>query len=92
MGIANDLAEKLALDACNAAERLGDDTLPEMIAQIVGSSSPTTEELYRTAVRVIQAERRARKVLEQRLAAAAPAPAQAPGPAPARPPDTLLPT
>lgn len=70
MGLANDLAEQLALDACNASLTLGDEELPELIAQIVGTSSPTTEELYRTAVRVILAERRARKVLEERLAAA----------------------
>ncbi len=70
MGLANDLAEQLALDACNTALELDDEDLPEQIAQIVGSSSPTTEELYRTAVRVIQAERRARKVLEARIKAA----------------------
>ncbi len=70
MGLANDLAEKLALDACNASLALEDEDLPETIAKIVGTSSPTTEELYRTAVRVILAERRARKVLEDRLRAA----------------------
>lgn len=70
MGLANDLAEQLALDACNTAEAIGDEDLPELIAQTVGSSSPTTEELYRTAVRVIQAERRARKVLEAKIKAA----------------------
>lgn len=70
MGIANDLAEQLALDACNTAEAIGDEGLPELIAQTVGTTSPTTEELYRTAVRVIQAERRARKVLEARIKAA----------------------
>lgn len=70
MGLANDLAEQLALDACNTAEALGDESLPEHIAQVVGASSPTTEELYRTAVRVIQAERRARKILEEKIKAA----------------------
>lgn len=70
MGLANDLAEQLALDACNMAITLDDETLPEHIAQVVGASSPTTEELYRTAVRVIQAERRARKVLEARMKSA----------------------
>lgn len=70
MGIASDLSEQLALDACNAAEVIGDEGLPEMIAQSVGTTSPTTEELYRTAVRVIQAERRARKLLEARIKAA----------------------
>ena len=72
MSLATDLAEKLALDACNAAEELGDETLPELIAQTVGASSPTTEELYRTAVRVIQAARRARRVLEAKIAAGKP--------------------
>ncbi len=72
MGLANDLAEQLALDACNAALTIGDEDLPETIAKVVGASSPTTEELYRTAVRVIQAERRARKVLEEKVRAAQP--------------------
>ena len=70
MGLANDLAEKLAIDACAAAVALDDEALPETIAQVVGASSPTTEELYRTAVRVIQAEARARKFLEDRISAA----------------------
>lgn len=70
MGLANDLAEKLAIDACAAAVALDDDTIPEAVAQVVGSSSPTTEELFRTAVRVIQAEARARKFLEGKIAAA----------------------
>lgn len=83
MGIANDLAEKLAVDACAAAIELEDESLPEMIAQVVGASSPTTEELYRTAVRVIQAEARARKVLEGKFTALGrdvPWHAQDPGP------------
>ncbi len=70
MGLAQDLAEKLAIDACAAAITLDDESLPERIAQIVGASSPTTEELYRTAVRVIQAEARARKALEETIAKA----------------------
>lgn len=70
MGIASDLAEKLAIDACATAIALDDEGLPEMIAQVVGASSPTTEELYRTAVRVIQAEARARKVLNAKIKAA----------------------
>ncbi|ABD55285.1 hypothetical protein [Jannaschia sp. CCS1] len=70
MGLANDLAEQLAIDACEAAIALDDDSLPETIAQVVGASSPTTEELYRTAVRVIQAEARARKFLEAKVSEA----------------------
>jgi hypothetical protein len=72
--IAEDLADKLALDTIKAAEELGDDRLIEQIAQAVGASSPTTEELFRTAVRVRIAEARARKMLAERLAKARTAP------------------
>lgn len=65
--IAEDLADKLALDVIAAAEELDDDRLPETIAQAIGASSPTTEELFRTAVRVRTAEQRARSMLEERL-------------------------
>ena len=67
--LAQQLAEKLALDTVNAAEELGDEDLPETIARSVGASSPTTEELFRTAVRTIMAERRARALLEKTVAA-----------------------
>ena len=71
--IAEELADKLALDTIDAAETLGDDRLIEQIAQAIGASSPTTEELFRTLVRVRIAERRARTMLEQRIAKAEPA-------------------
>ncbi|MEX3015237.1 hypothetical protein [Gymnodinialimonas hymeniacidonis] len=70
--LAQDLAEQLALDTVAAADKLGDESLPETIAKSVGASSPTTEELFRTAVRTIMAERRARKLLEDKLKAAEP--------------------
>jgi hypothetical protein len=68
--IAEELADKLARDTIEAAETLGDDRLIEQIAQAVGASSPTTEELFRTLVRVRIAEARARKILDARIAAA----------------------
>lgn len=74
MSLAQQLAEKLAIDTVEAAEKLGDETLTEEIARSVGASSPTTEELFRTAVRTLMAERRARKLLESRLARAAAGP------------------
>jgi hypothetical protein len=70
--IAEELADKLAQDTIRAAEQLGDDRLVEQVAQAIGASSPTTEELFRTAVRVRVAEARARKLLEDRLAKARP--------------------
>lgn len=68
--IAEELADKLAQDTILAADKLGDDRLIEEIARSIGASSPTTEELFRTLVRVRIAEARARKLLEQRLSAA----------------------
>ena len=70
MALAQDLAEQLAKDTVAASEQLGDENLPEEIARAVGASSPTTEEFFRTAVRTILAEKRARKLLERKLAAA----------------------
>ncbi|MEQ8366695.1 MAG: hypothetical protein RIB61_08305 [Roseicyclus sp.] len=68
MSIYEELADKLAQEVIEAAEKLDDDRLPELIAQTLGASSPTTEELFRTAVRVRMAEARARKMLKDRLA------------------------
>ena len=85
-----DLADKLAVDVLKAAEELDDERLAETIAQAIGASSPTTEELFRTAVRVRTAEARARRLLEERLAAArrsAPETATDPVPDPAPDPD-----
>jgi hypothetical protein len=70
--LAQELAEKLAIDTVAASDRIGDEALPETIARSVGASSPTTEELFRTAVRTIIAERRARKLLEEKVAQAVP--------------------
>lgn len=64
-----DLIDKLAIDVLKAAEELDDDRLAETIAQAIGASSPTTEELFRTAVRIRTAEARARRMLEGKLAA-----------------------
>lgn len=68
--IAEELADQLARDTIEAAEALGDERLIEQIAQAVGASSPTTEELFRTLVRVRIAEARARKILDARIAKA----------------------
>ena len=65
-----DLVDKLAVDVLAAADELDDDRLAETIAQAIGASSPTTEELFRTAIRVRMAEARARRLLSERLATA----------------------
>ncbi|MEM1274764.1 MAG: hypothetical protein AAGF88_13185 [Pseudomonadota bacterium] len=63
-----ELADALARDTIIAAEKLGDDELVNEIATVIGSSSPSTEEAFRTAARVRLAEARARQYLEKKLA------------------------
>lgn len=71
--IAEEIADQLACDAIAAAEELGDERLIEQVAAAIGTSSPTTEELFRTLVRVRLAAARGRKLLDQRRSASAPA-------------------
>ncbi|KAA9009300.1 hypothetical protein [Histidinibacterium aquaticum] len=70
MSITEDLADRLAKDTIDAMDRLGDDRLFEEVARTIGATSPTTEEAFRTAMRVRIAERRARSFLEEKLAGA----------------------
>lgn len=69
MGITEDLADKLARDAIEAAELMQDEGLIAETAKVMGASSTTSEEAFLTAVRVRLAEKRARKFLETRLRA-----------------------
>ncbi|MBA85612.1 hypothetical protein ACSSNL_12580 [Thalassobius sp. S69A] len=70
MGVTEDLADALARDAIEAAEKLGDELLIDQIAKSLGDSSTTTQEAFLTAVRVRMAEKRARKLLDARIDAA----------------------
>jgi hypothetical protein len=72
MGITEDLADQLARDTIAAVDRTGDDSLISQVSKILASSSIAAQEAYMVAVRAIQAERRARKFLEDRLADAGP--------------------
>lgn len=72
MGITEDLADALALDVIEAAEKLGDEELIRDIAKSLGASSQTAEEAFMTSVRVRLAERRARRMLKERIVAARP--------------------
>ena len=66
--IINRLADELARDTIAAMQKLGDDELVNDVAAVIGASSPSTEEAFRTAARVRIAEARARTFLEKRLA------------------------
>lgn len=68
MAMTEDLAEALAEDVLKAVEKLGDDQLIMDVAKVLGASSAPTEEAFLSAVRVRQAEARARKYLQERIA------------------------
>ena len=68
MGITEDLADALARDTMAAVDELGDDGLVAQVSKILASSSIAAQEAFMVAVRVIQAERRARKHVHDTLA------------------------
>jgi len=63
MSVVEDLADALAKDTIKAMDALGDENLPEQVAKVLGASSPSSEEIFRAAVRIRLAERRARQFL-----------------------------
>ncbi|MEI4261995.1 hypothetical protein [Roseovarius sp. D0-M9] len=69
MGVAEDLADQLAIDALKAEEITGDDRIVDELAAMMGATSQTAEEAFLTAVRVRRANAKARKMLTERLRA-----------------------
>ncbi|EAR51660.1 hypothetical protein OG2516_03710 [Oceanicola granulosus HTCC2516] len=65
MSLTDDVADRLALETIELMDRLGDDRIAEAVAKSLGASSQTTEEAFRTAIRVRLAERRARAALKE---------------------------
>jgi hypothetical protein len=63
MSVVEELADALARDTIKAMDALGDENLPEQVAKVLGASSPSSEEIFRAAVRIRLAERRARQFL-----------------------------
>ncbi len=68
MGVVEELADALAKDAIAASEAMGDETLINDLAALMGASSQTTEEAFLTAVRVRLASKKGRALLEKRIA------------------------
>ncbi len=69
MGITEDLADQLALDALKAEEITGDEHIVDDLANMMGATSQTAEEAFLTAVRVRRANTKARKMLSDRVKA-----------------------
>ncbi len=67
MSMLEDLCDALARDVVAAQDEIGDDRFYEKVSKVLLDMSPTTQEAYMTSIRVILAERRARKYLEEAL-------------------------
>ncbi len=65
MSALEDLADALARDTIDEAERQNRPDLVDEVAKQLAATSTTMEEAYLTAIRVRQAERRARLYLQR---------------------------
>lgn len=64
-----EVADELAQKSLEIFEKTGDEEIFAEVTKIIGSSSQTLEEAYKTAVRVRRAEKRALEMLASRKAA-----------------------
>ena len=72
------IADDLALTALRLEEELGDLNVVDQIAKHIGTSSPTVEEAFRTAVRMRRAEASAKRFMAKIGAKSATRPANLP--------------
>ena len=64
MALLDDVADELAQRTIRNMSDLNDDVLQKLVADAIGSASPTLQETYLTAMRIRRAEARAFVVLE----------------------------
>jgi hypothetical protein len=69
MPLVEDLAAKLAQDVCESLDILGDDRFYDKVSKVLIEVSPTMQEAFNTAIRVILAERKGRAFLEKTIEA-----------------------
>jgi len=69
MGVAEELADALAVDVLKAVDITGDLDLVDDLANLMGETSQTAEEAFLTAVRVRRANTRAREMLLEKMRA-----------------------
>ena len=65
MSILDEVADGLAKRAINEIKRSGDEDIEARVAQEIGSSSPTLQEAFLTAMRLRKAEVRGHALLEK---------------------------
>lgn len=69
MSVAEQLADALARDVLAAMDEMGEERFYLEVGKMLASLSPSMEEGFMTAMRVRLAERRARDMLNRRVAA-----------------------
>lgn len=65
MSLLEDVADELAKRATQIIARTDDDTIEKRIAQEIGSSSPTLQEAFLTAMRIRRAELRGNRIMDK---------------------------
>jgi len=65
MSILETIADGLAKEALALEEELDDPDFVDKVAKQIGAASPTTEEAFKTAVRMRRAERNAQRFMVQ---------------------------
>ena len=66
MRVVEELANNLAKDEIELANKLGNDDIIYETAKVLVATSSTMEEAYMTSIRVRLAERRARRFLDEK--------------------------
>lgn len=69
MSLVEDLAARLAQDVVNVLDDLGDDRFYDKVSKVLLETSPTMQEAFNTAIKVILAERKGREFLERTVEA-----------------------
>ena len=65
MSMLEEVADGLAKRALEVMERTGDETIEQRVGDEIGSSSPTLQENFATALRIRKAEVRAMRLIEK---------------------------
>ncbi len=69
MAMIDDICDQLARDVMAAMDETGDEKLMDKVSKVLLDTSPTTQEIFLKAIRVLVAERRARDFLARTLKA-----------------------
>ncbi len=65
MALLNDVADRMAARTLRLIEQTGDENLEKKVADEIGASSPTLQEAFSTALRILKAEARAKRYIEK---------------------------